>query len=239
MRNEMLWVIMLIVNFACILFAYKKYGRIGLFCWIPISVIIANIQVVLLVDIFGFGTTLGNIVYASGFLVTDILSENYGEEDAKKAVGIGFFSLISMTLIMQIAVAFAPTQVSEGMANYDAVKTIFSFMPRIVFAGLAAYGISQKHDVWAYAFWKKKFSGRKNIWIRNNLSTMTSQFLDNGVFTLLAFWGVFPTEVLWEIFWTTYIMKWVVAFFDTPFVYLAESLKNKGKISEVQLSKAA
>jgi len=63
--------------------------------------------------------------------------------------------------------------------------------------------------------------------------------LDNGIFTILAFWGVFPTEILWEIFCTTYVMKWIVAFFDTPFVYLADHLKNNGKISELQLSKAA
>jgi len=236
MRNELLWFLMLLVNFGCITFAYKKFGRIGLFCWVPISVILANIQVILLVDIMGLGTTLGNIVYASGFLVTDILSENYGEEDAKKAVGIGFFTIISMTIIMQIAVAFSPTAIPEGLANYESVSKIFNFMPRLAIAGLIAYGISQKHDVWAYAFWKKRFSKKKHIWIRNNLSTMTSQFIDNVIFTLIAFWGVFPNEVLWEIFWTTYIMKWVVAFFDTPFVYFANHLKRKGKISELKLS---
>ena len=85
-RNELLWFCMLVINFGLILFAYKKFGRIGLYAWIPISTILANIQVVLLVDLFGFGTTLGNILYAGGFLVTDILAENYGRKEAQRAV---------------------------------------------------------------------------------------------------------------------------------------------------------
>lgn len=236
MSNELLWVAMLFINFGLITFAYKKFGRIGLFCWVPISVILANIQVVLLVDLYGVGTTLGNIVYASGFLVTDILSENYGEEDAKKAVGIGLFSLVAMVVIMQLAIMFAPSEFAEAIGNYESVQRIFTLMPRIVLAGLVAYAISQKHDVWAYAFWKKRFSGTKNIWIRNNLSTMTSQLIDTAIFTLIAFWGVFPTEALWEIFVSTYILKWVVAAFDTPFVYLANYMKKNGKVEEIVLS---
>ncbi|MGL5521396.1 MAG: queuosine precursor transporter, partial [Cetobacterium sp.] len=93
MRNEILWIIMLFVNFFSIIFIYKKFGKLGLFIWVPISSILANIQVVLLVNLFGFETTLGNIMYAGGFLVTDILSENYGEEEAKSAVKLGFVSM--------------------------------------------------------------------------------------------------------------------------------------------------
>ena len=222
---------MLIFNFAAIIFAYKFFGKIGLFVWIPISIFMANIQVVLLVDLFGFGTTLGNIAYASGFLVTDILSENHGEKDAKRAVQIGFFSIISMTFIMQIAIHFQPSQIAQGIQNHQSVQTIFSFMPRLVGAGLVAYYISQYHDVWAYAFWKKLLPATKYLWVRNNLSTMSSQLIDNAIFTSLAFWGVFPLDVLWQIFWTTYLIKFVVALADTPFLYLAKYLKNKDLIA--------
>lgn len=227
MKNELLWILMLLVNFGAIIFSYKKFGKLGLFIWIPISAVVANIQVILFVNLFGFEATLGNIVYASSFLVTDILSENYGEEDAKKSISIGFFSLIMTTLIMQIALSFMPSDFPEAHTNLSAVSTIFSFMPRIVMASLAAYLISQKHDVWAYAFWKKKFSGKKHIWIRNNASTMISQLLDSAIFTVIAFWGVMDLPVLWEIFLSTYILKWIVAFLDTPFIYLASYLKEK------------
>lgn len=227
LSNEVLWLLMLITNFASIIFAYRYFGKIGLYVWIPISIFMANIQVVLLVDLFGFGTTLGNIAYASGFLVTDILSENHGEKDAKRAVQIGFFSIISMTLIMQLAIHFQPSQIQEGIQNHQSVQTIFSFMPRLVGAGLVAYYISQYHDVWAYAFWKRLLPSDKYLWVRNNFSTMSSQLIDNLIFTTLAFWGVFTLETLWQIFWTTYVIKFVVAIADTPFLYLAKYLKNR------------
>lgn len=235
MRNEMLWAGMLIVNFLAILFAYVRFGRIGLYIWIPISTILANIQVVMLVDLFGFGTTLGNILYAGGFLVTDILAENYGREYAKRAVKIGFFSLIVMTIIMQIAVNFTPSDVEEGILTFNGVKRIFDFMPRIVIASLISYWVSQTHDIWAYEKWRERFSERRHIWIRNNMSTMVSQLIDNSLFTIIAFWGIYPKEVLLEIFITTYFMKFIVAVFDTPFVYIASHLKAKKKIREVEI----
>ncbi len=233
MRNELLWVLMLLVNFGAIMFAYKKFGKIGLYIWIPISTILANIQVVLLVDLFGVGTTLGNILYAGGFLVTDILSENYGEKEAKRAVKLGIFSLITMVVIMKIAVLFIPTNVEEGLRNFESIRLIFDFMPRIALAGLVAYTFSQFHDVWAYQFWKNKFPAKKHIWIRNNFSTMISQLFDNIIFTLIAFWGVYPMNILLQIFASTYIIKIIVATCDTPFVYLAREWKERDMIEEI------
>lgn len=235
MKNELLWILMLLINFISIIFLYKRFGKLGLFIWVPISTILANLQVVLLVNLFGFETTLGNIMYAGGFLVTDILSENYGEEEAKKAVKLGFFSMIVTALIMKIAVSFVPSEVQQGAANFNSLKIIFDFLPRILFAGLVAYAVSQRHDVWAYRFWRDKFPAKKHIWIRNNFSTLISQLIDNLVFTSIAFYGVYPLKVLVQIFLVTYIMKLIVALCDTPFVYLASHLKEKDSVNDVVL----
>lgn len=220
---------MLLANFFLIILAYKLFGKWGLIMWIPISVIVANIQVIQTVELFGLVATLGNIVYASSFLVTDILSENYGKKEAQKAVWIGFFSLISMTLLMNLALAFKPLAGDEfaGVAH-DATSTIFSLMPRIAIASLAAYLLSQRHDIWAYHFWRKRFSKDNQIWLRNNLSTMVSQLIDSSIFVLIAFYGVFETPVLIEIFITTYILKFVVAAADTPFVYWGKRIFKTG-----------
>lgn len=229
MQNELLWLVMLLANFLLIIAAYKFFGKWGLIMWIPISVIVANIQVIQTVELFGFVATLGNIVYATSFLVTDILSENYGKEDAKKAVWIGFFSLISMTLLMNLALYFHPLQGDEfASTTHESLSTIFQLMPRIAIASLAAYLVSQQHDIWAFHFWKKRFPSSKQLWIRNNLSTMVSQLLDSVVFTLIAFWGVFELPVLWEILLTTYFLKWIVAAADTPFVYWSKFIHQKG-----------
>lgn len=222
--NEMMWLIMLLLNFTAILLAYRFFGKIGLYIWIPIATIIANVQVLKTVDIFTITATLGNIVYASSFLVTDILSENYGKKDAAKAVKIGFFTLISMTVIMYVALKFIPS--SEDFAH-ESLVTIFGIMPRIALASLTAYVVSQTHDIWMYNLIKRKFPAERFIWLRNNGSTMVSQFIDTILFTFIAFTGVFPWHVFWEIFWTTYLLKWVVAAADTPFIYIASYWHRK------------
>ncbi len=223
--NAFLWFIMLIINFAAIMLAYRLFGKLGLFIWIPISVIAANIQVVKTVELFGLIATLGNIVYATSFLVTDILSENYGRKEAAKAVGIGFFALITMTVLMQLALAFIP---HESDFSQESLKTIFGLLPRIAVGSLAAYALSQTHDVWAYNRLKARRPDKKYIWLRNNASTMVSQLIDSIVFTFIAFAGVFEIKVLLEILLTTYLFKWIVAAADTPLVYLARSWKDRG-----------
>lgn len=47
-------------------------------------------------------------MYGTAFLVTDLLNEKYGKEEAKKAVWLGFFTLLSMTIIMQMVLMFKP-----------------------------------------------------------------------------------------------------------------------------------
>lgn len=230
MQNELLWLAMLLANFFLIILAYKLFGKWGLVMWIPISVIVANIQVIQTVKLFGLVATLGNIVYATSFLVTDILSENYGKQEAKKAVWIGFFSLITMTLLMNLALFFVPLAGDDfASVTHEATGTIFKLMPRIAGASLTAYLLSQRHDVWAYHFWRKRFPKENQIWLRNNLSTMVSQLIDSIVFVLIAFYGVFETTILLEIFITTYFLKWIVAAADTPFVYWAKNIGKKGK----------
>ncbi len=225
--NELLWVAMLALNFAAIIVCYRLFGKIGLFIWIPISVILANIQVVKTVELFGLTATLGNIVYATSFLATDILSENYGKKDAKRAVYIGFFSLIVMAGFMNLALLFKPAP--EDFAQ-DSLLTIFSLVPRIAGASLVAYWASQLHDVWAYQLWKKRLPSPKFIWVRNNASTIVSQLIDSIIFTLVAFAGTFPTGVLFEIVVSTYLLKVLFAVTDTPFIYLARWMKTKGVV---------
>ncbi len=231
-QNEILWFILLLVNFTGITLAYRFFGKTGLYAWTAMAIIIANIQVMKTIRFFGLVTAMGNIIYGSTFLVTDILCENHGKEDARRAVLIGFFVLIFTTLIMQICLAFIP---DETDTLSPALEQIFGLLPRITVASLTAYLISQFHDVWAFSFWKRKTAGR-HLWLRNNASTMVSQLIDNFVFTWIAFVGfgigwtqVFPTGVIIEIFITSYIMKFIVAALDTPFVYLSTKMGKSGK----------
>lgn len=221
MVNEILWFVMMLVNFGLILGFYKLFGRKGLYSWMAFAIVVANIQVLKNVELFGFVITLGNIMYGTLFLVTDILNEVYGKEEAKKAVWIGFLTMISSTFLMWLSIQFIPHQSDFA---HGAIRTIFDVMPRITLASLVAYIISNLHDVWAFQFWKEVFEGRY-LWLRNNLSTITSQLIDTGIFCFIAFWGRYELPVFMNILWTTLFLKILVAWFDTPFIYIARKFE--------------
>jgi uncharacterized integral membrane protein (TIGR00697 family) len=227
MNNEILWLLFALINFLLITAIYKLFGKTGLFAWIAIGTILANIQVMKSIDFeighFIIGATLGNIMYGTLFLVTDALGEKYGIKQAKKAVYIGFFSLISMTIIMRFAILFTPNMYGEEVNN--AFKLIFIPGTRVVIGSLIAYGISQTVDVYVFDAIKNKLSDTKYLYIRNIGSTVFSQLLDTIIFVPIAFLGYFPNDLVWEIFWTTYLIKLVVAILDTPFVYWIKHIK--------------
>jgi len=229
MTNELLWLLLLLANFAAIMCVYRFFGKPGLLAWMPLAAITANIQVIKTIELFGLTATLGNIVYAGSFLVTDILSENYGQRPARRATFIGFAGLVIFTALMTVALQFEPAPDDFAHA---ALATIFTVLPRITVASLIAYFVAQLHDVWAYGAWRRRFPARRLIWLRNIASTTVSQLLDSVIFTLVAFLGVFHGRVLLEIVVTTYLLKLIVAVADTPFVYLARFWFDRGAVSE-------
>lgn len=224
MPNEIIWILFALVNFSLLLLFYRLFGRMGLFAWIGMATVIANIQVLETVELFGLTATLGNIIYGTAYLATDILNEKYGKKDAKKAVWLGFSTLITMTIMMQVVLVFEPG--SDDIAH-GSLATIFGMIPRVAAGSLAAYAISQYFDVWIYDKLRKLFPSDKNLWIRNNGSTVISQLLDTAVFCTIAFYGEYPTSIWLEIFFTTYIIKFAVALIDTPFMYIAKNLHKK------------
>jgi hypothetical protein len=203
--------------------AFRFFGRAGLLAMIVFSLLICNIQVIKTVQLFGITTTLGNVLYASVFLTTDILGEFYGKKAAKQGVLLGFSALILVTVYMQIALYFTPATDDFAQPHLQA---IFGFMPRIATGSMVAYLVSQWHDVWAFHLLKSWTKGRY-LWLRNNGSTLISQALDSLVFCTIAFWGVFETSVWIQIVLSTYLMKSIMGVMDTPFIYLARRIHRK------------
>ena len=223
MSNELLWLIYIFLDFSIAMIFFRFFKKEGLYAIIVMNIILCNIQVVKLIDIFGITATLGNLLYGGIFWATDMLSEIYGKKEAKKGVMLGFLALFMMTIIMNYALFFHPSKV-DVMDSH--LRAVFSLMPRIAIASLIAYWISQTHDVWAYHFWKTKTDG-KHLWLRNNFSTLVSQALDSLIFTIIAFVGVYSFSDILQILLTTYLLKLLVAIFDTPFLYMGKRLALK------------
>jgi len=219
--NELLWFLFALINFILVLGVYKLFGKTGLFAWIAMGTVLANIQVTKTIELFGLTATLGNIMYGTLFLITDSLNEKYGIKEAKNAVYIGFFSLIAMVIIMQMALLFTPH--ADDFAS-GSLNTIFSLMPRIALGSLTAYIISQLLDVHLFQTIKEKLPSDRLLYVRNIGSTMISQLVDTLIFVPIAFLGTHDTGVLLSIFITTYVIKLLVAILDTPFVYLIKRI---------------
>lgn len=225
--NELLWILFLLFDFTVALIVYRLFKKEGLFILIVINIVLCNLQVIKMVELFGITVSLGNVLYGSIFFATDLLGEVYGKQEAQRGVMFGFITLFYMTIIMQLTLLFQPAVVDFA---HPAMQTLFGFVPRVAIASIIAYYISQRHDVWAFHLLKQRTKGRW-LWLRNNASTLVSQAIDSLIFTTIAFWGIFEFPIFLQILITTYVMKLVVAVVDTPFLYLARRFDSEKEIT--------
>ena len=229
MSNELLLFLNLLFVYGSVVVWHMLFKERGLYAWTVLATIAANIEVMILIDAFGVQQTLGNILFASTFLVTDILSELYGKKEADHAVNLGIAPSLCFVLMSQLWLLYTP---AEGDLMFQHVESVFAGIPRIIISSLIVYGIVQKFDVWLYHWWwsftSKKFgSSSSYLWLRNNGSTLVSQLLNTVLFTYCAFWGIYPNSVLHEIIVFSYVIFIVTSLFDTPVIYLVRYLHRR------------
>lgn len=236
MHNEILLIFSLIITYSLLLVFHQFFGKQGLYTWTVIATISANIEVLMLVRAFGMEMTLGNILFASNFLVTDILSELYGKKEADLAVNLGIATSFVFILISQSWLLYQPS-FSDWAA--PSIHQIFENTPRVMLASFLVYAICQRFDVWMYHKWweltTEKFgSSDRFLWLRNNASTLLSQLLNTVLYTFGAFLGLYDLSTLIQICISSYVIFIVTSLADTPFIYLARHFYNKstGKTQE-------
>lgn len=229
MCNEMVLILSIIIIYGGVLVWFWLFGERGLYCFTIIATIAANIEALILIRAFGMEQTLGNVLFGATFLITDILSEVYGKKSSQKAVGIGMAASVTFILISQMWFLYSP---SENDFVFGSIQTVFSNTPRLMFASLIVYFISQRFDVWAYHKWweftKKKFGDeRKFLWLRNNGSTLISQMINTILFTFGAFAGTYDFPTLINICLSSYIIFVFTSIADTPAVYIARLMNDR------------
>jgi uncharacterized integral membrane protein (TIGR00697 family) len=232
MTNELLIITSFVTIYGGVVAFYRFFGKNGLLAFNVLATLLANIEVLLLVKAFGVEMTLGNVMFASTFLITDIMSENHSRKDANRAVVISTFCSLVFIAISQMWLLYTP---GENDWASGAFHTIFSSTPRIVCASLLVYLISQLTDVWLYHKWwawcRKRFGDeKKGLWIRNNGSTMVSQLLNTLLYTFFAFYGTYDIKTLMSIFISSYIIYFITSLLDTPFVYWCRNIHEKHNI---------
>lgn len=225
MSNELLFLLEAVFVFGSLLLVKKFLGKHGLIAWVAIVGVLANIQVTESINLFGMSATLGNVLFASSFLATDIISECYGKKYAKKAVFAGIGFMIFWVILSQITLLFQPNEID--MAN-GAFQTLFTISIRTTLASVTMYALANFCDVILFEKLSQKMNG-KHLWFRNNVCTILCNCLENFGFVFLAFGGIFEVSDLWTIALTTCAIETIIAIFDTPFAYIAKRLKTKGE----------
>lgn len=189
-----------------------------------VSLVISNVITGKVIDVgitlFGNPVTIAGAVicYPVCYLITDIVGEVWGKQEANKIVKYGFVGQVFATLII-IATTYTP-YIDDGMQ--DAYVKLLGQNWVFVVGSLSAYLVSQYLDV--HIFHKLKSKSNKRKWLRNNASTMLSQFVDTAIFITIAFglgfgW-IFDNQIaLLNMLIGQYVIKLFIAIFDTPFFY--------------------
>ncbi|WP_075341153.1 queuosine precursor transporter [Tenacibaculum agarivorans] len=171
-------------------------------------------------ELFGvklFEVSVGLLPYPITFLITDILSEIYGQKKANQVVVAGIFaSLFSLGIIF--IGNYAPAT-PWSPVNDETFNLVFGATPLAVLASMMAYLFAQFIDIKVYHFWKNLTKG-KYLWLRNNFSTFTSQFIDTlTVLLLLCSFGIIQWDKFLGLLISGVLFKILIAALDTPFLY--------------------
>lgn len=194
------------------------------------ALIAANLLGTKITVIFGVSVSVGIFAYPLTFLITDIITEASGKEAARQLVFAGLVAQLLVLGLVLLSIALPPA------SRYDAdeaYRTVFSNSARIILGSLIAFLVSQTFDIWAFHRLRQATGGRL-LWLRNNASTMASQFIDTVIFMFIAFYLVTPkfdAAFLFSLIIPYWLLKMLFAAIDTPFVYLGATWLRSEKVA--------
>lgn len=178
------------------------------------ALLLSNIVSAKMVTFLGLVTPAAVVAYPLTFLMTDIIGEIWGKEEANRTVKNGFICQLISLILIGIAILLPVASFADNQREF---QSIMGQSFRTIGASMVAYLIAQTNDVLIFHKLKKITNG-KHRWLRNNLSTMASQLLDTSIFITIAFVGTVPN--IWTMIISQYLIKFIYAILDTPFFYL-------------------
>jgi uncharacterized integral membrane protein (TIGR00697 family) len=191
------------------------------------ALITANTVAIRVLDIGPFTADAGTLTFPIAYIVGDVLTEVYGFRIARRVIWLGFICNALAVGIFQMAVRLPSV---DDPAFQDAFEMVFNATPRILLASMAAYLVGSFINAYVLARLKVITEGRW-LWTRTIGSTILGQGLDTVVFVFIAFWGVFPGEVIWAMLYTNWIVKIGVEVLATPVTYkVVDLFKRKEQV---------
>ena len=168
---------------------------------------------------FGYKTfviSAGVLPYPVTFLITDVLSELYGQKRTTHVVLAGLVASIFVLLILWLGAQFPA--IDGSPVNDEMFNTVFQNAWRVIAASMFAYLFAQLIDVRLFHFWKKVTNGKK-LWVRNNFSTILSQGVDTTLVVIVLFIGVESWSTMGGYILDGWLFKVCCAALDTFVFY--------------------
>jgi uncharacterized integral membrane protein (TIGR00697 family) len=193
------------------------------------AVVGANLLGAKITRIWIVDTSVGIFLYPLTFLITDIVQEVHGRERARQFVLVTFacVAFIALVTVFSVWLPFAP----RSYVQAEQYNPVFGLSIRSFIASLTAFLMSSLHDVWSFNFWKQ-VTGGKWLWLRNNASSIVSQFIDTTIFMFIALYYLpwlpdilntnpkFDVAYLFTLIGPYFGLKVLVIMSHTPFCYL-------------------
>ena len=223
-NQELIWLLTVIYDLGMALLLFRFFGKYGLYTAVILGIMLANLQggKISELELFGytFTASMGAILYSGIYFATDILNERYGKKEADRAVMLGFFANVAVMITLILSIQFKPSNLVGSAAEvHNSIVILAGYSPAFVIGSLTAYLISQRFDVWFFHT-IKSYTGESKLWLRNNLSTITSQLIDTMIYQFTWVIAVGMTfQDAFALAAVKYVFKVFIALVDTIFIY--------------------
>jgi len=176
-----------------------------------------------------FIVSVGILPYPLTFLVTDLISELYGQKKANLVVFSGLIASLFVLIFLWLGGMF--NAIPDSVVDDVTYNSVFRNAWRLIAASMVAYLVAQFIDVRIFHFWKRLTNG-KHLWLRNNASTIASQLVDTTLVICILFIGVWSSSQIFSAIIDGWLFKMLMAFIDTPIIYgIIHLLKGKVDIA--------
>lgn len=200
-------------------------GRSVLVAFLMSLLVAVNIASIQVTEVFGLQVTTGTPLYAVTFLVSNIISERYGNKAAHRAVNQGFVATAAFVIVGYL------TLLIHGMKPEieTALRSVLLRSSRILAASFATYIVVQHTNVAAYKFIRQRY-GEDFILLRNNVTDIVAEMLDSTMFFALAFIGT--PEKWWKLAFSGFLLKSIIGLLNGPVVKIARKLGTAKRLSQ-------
>jgi len=196
-------------------------------CLFVMTILVGNILASKICLIGPFVVPSAISIYWMSYLFTDVIGEQFGKKEANQAVRFGFYCQLIMIGAIYLAIQLPIAPFAD---NQDAFKNILGGSLRIFIASSISYIVSQSWDVFIFHKIRNQW-GTDKKYLRNNLSTLSSQAIDTIIFITIAFYGLVPN--IWIMIGSQYLFKVGFALLDTiPFYLLTKNSETYNPVNK-------